>query len=205
MKLITWKLSVFCECEADRILSRKWNKNCDAIQQWPRGQVWNLSHSATQVNTMAHAFYCYGYLKMVITVASTLHTVPWWKSCTTSIMYTSESSNEASLNLNNTLSWLTNTSINCVITSSCRWFILVHWPEEHTTLIISKRTIMDPSSLSVGERCMIKCGKQTFSGCIAGIGELQHKLSCTLDKVVWKMATPFNLLCIQCLHLHVNV
>ena len=60
-------------------------------------------------------------------------------------------------------------------------FMLVHWPEEPTTLIVSTRSIVDPSSVSVGETWMIKCGKQMFSSCIAGIGELEHKLSCTSD------------------------
>ena len=53
-------------------------------------------------------------------------------------------------------------------------FVLVYWPEEHSTTVIKDSAVIKPplSELTVGEVCVIKFGKQNCNGQLAGIGKL---------------------------------
>ena len=49
-------------------------------------------------------------------------------------------------------------------------FVLVYWPEERQTSIVSAKNVVDPGPPSIGCECKMKAGKDLFTGEVIGIG-----------------------------------
>ena len=64
-------------------------------------------------------------------------------------------------------------SILCCFTEG---FVLVYWPEEESTSVLSCQQIKSCATLTVGASCIVKIGKKEYDSCIAGIGKLLIRL-----------------------------